>query len=449
MPFIESREWNTPRLMQAGLLAVFVLSLLLTLAAISGARSHRRALQAVGRDSAPSIIAARHIRAALADMDANAANELLDPAHSAAALKLFESRRVEAANAIIVAAKNITYGDAEEIPIRQLVSGMGVYSAQMQSARDFKAASSERFLDAYRAAAATMDTVLLPAAAALDKANRDALDAAYAAQKSASSQSFLFLAMAAALAAASLVSLQLFLSTRTRRTFNPMLIAATLAVVIFAFYTAHAFQGADQELKIAKEDAFESIHALWLARSLSYSANSDESRYLLDAARAAAYENDFSTKVRRIANLPVVASESSFLRTLNAGKPVAGFTGYLADELNNITFPGERDAAVETLTRYFFYLAVDKQIRALETSGQHARAVALCVGSAEGQSDWAFNRFDESLGRTLDVNQTAFDAAVARGFADLSNFEVIAPLAALLIAALSWLGLRPRLREYS
>jgi hypothetical protein len=38
-------------------------------------------------------------------------------------------------------------------------------------------------------------------------------------------------------------------------------------------------------LKVAKQDAFDSILALTQARAVSYDANADESRYLVDPAR--------------------------------------------------------------------------------------------------------------------------------------------------------------------
>ncbi len=440
--------WTTPRSLQVGLFAAFGSSLLLMIAAIGDARSHRHAMQAVGRDSAPSIIAAQHIRSALADMDANAANELLDPPNAAAALRTFEDRRREAADAIVAAAQNITYGDAERVPIQKLAFGVGTYSSQVQAARDLKAASDKRFIDVYRDATKTMDAVLLPAASDLDKANRDVLNATYAAQKGESSRALAFLAVTVLMAGGTLIALQIFLSRRMRRTFNPMLMAATFGVLVFGIYAGRSFRAADRELKIAKEDAFESIHALWLTRSLAYWANSDESRYLIDGAQAAIHESDFFSKARRIASLPAGINRADVIRSLSSGIHVEGFTGYLADELNNITFVGEREAAIETLTRYLVYLDLDKRIRGLEESGQHPGAVALCVGNGPGQSDWAFNRFDESLGRTLEVNQKEFNRAVVRGFADVAGFELMAPIGALAIAAFAWLGMRDRIREY-
>jgi serine/threonine protein phosphatase PrpC len=62
---------------------------------------------------------------------------------------------------------------------------------------------------------------------------------------------------------------------------------------IFLGFTTRAFLCASHNLKVAKEDAFESIQDLRKVRSISYSANGDESRYLLDTAFASQHEQAF------------------------------------------------------------------------------------------------------------------------------------------------------------
>ena len=78
--------------------------------------------------------------------------------------------------------------------------------------------------------------------------------------------------------------------------------------------------------------------------------------------------------------------------------------GYLADELNNITFAGELAAAEETLLKFLDYLKIDQQIRDLKDERQ---AVDLCLGTQPGQSDWAFDQFDQALGKTIKINRDA------------------------------------------
>ncbi len=393
-PAVLPPVWTTPQILKAGVAGICAASLLLMGAAIAGARSHRHAMQVVGRDSAPSIVAAEHIRAALADMDASAAVELLAGKDAAAAHDAFERRRTEAISAIVAAAENITFGDSERKPIQQLALGVGTYTAGIQTARD------RREITAWREAGRFMDSTLLPAADELDRANRKALDETYDGQKATSTRALVFLVLAGAALGGVLILVQVFLLRRMRRTLNPLLFLATLAAFIFVIYAGQHFGASDRDLKIAKEDAFDSIHNLWQARSTAYATAGDQSRALFDTAQRAVYDRDFGVKAEMV-------------------------SGFLAEELKNITFAaeGEQQAADETVARFNEY----------RTS----------------KASSVFQRFDVALDKTLDINQRQFDAAVARGFKDVDRFEISAPVVAFLISFLAWLGLRPRIREYA
>src|ERR1700730_18397614 len=102
----------------------------------------------------------------------------------------------------------------------------------------------------------------------------------------------------------------------------------------------------------------------------------------------------------------------------------------------------------QMLRTYAQYYALDGQIRALETSGQHDQAVTLDTGSAVGQSDWAFAQFDAALGQTLGINEQWFADSTQRAFDDLNGMDVLGPVAGLIVGVLAWLGLQPRIAEY-
>jgi hypothetical protein len=442
-------RWNTLQILKASRGGLLALDALLLIAAIAGTGVHRDAMKTVGKDSAPSIIAAQHIKSALADMDADAANELLGaPGTMAEAVKAYEGRRVEAAKALIAAAENITYGESERTPIQALQVGMGTYERVVQRARDLHERGDAEFVAAYRDAAKLMDETLLPAADALDKANNEVLERAYQGQSGKSAAVRGFFVLAGLLLVGALVAIQIFLTKRTRRTLNPLLVAATLLVAGSVEYTMGAMGTERRQLKVAKEDAFTSIHALWRARAVAYWANSDESRYLLDPAHAAEHERHFFAKSEALAKLPLGMKLQDIGTAERNGIHVEAFSGYLADELNNITFAGEREAAVDTLLRFEDYLGVDRQIRQLEQGGKHREAVDLCIGTKEGQSNWAFDRYDKALGATLDINQGAFDEAVQQGLSTLVGLEIKVSAMAAAIAVLAFLGLAARIREY-
>jgi hypothetical protein len=120
----------------------------------------------------------------------------------------------------------------------------------------------------------------------------------------------------------------------------------------------------------------------------------------------------------------------------------------LSDELNNITFTGERELAIETLKSFNDYLKIDTQIRKLASSGKLAEAIALCVGVNKGESNWAFDRYKDIHTQLMDLNKKEFEQNIALGNDRLANFEVIAATALGSIAILTLFGLRPRLAEY-
>jgi len=374
---------TTPQILKTGLVGIWISTLLLMTAVIAGARSHRDEMKVIGIDSAPSIIHSLRIRTALADMDAHAASESRD---------VFEDRRKEAVSAIVDAAKNITYKDERE-PIEILALGLSTYTAQVQAARD------RHDIAAWREAQKIMDDSLLPNADALDKANRNELDKAYEAQKGASRLALTMLILGGLLTGAALISVQIFTAARMRRVVNPFLFLATVGAWIFVVYAGQRYQASDYHLKVAKKDAFESIHSLWQARATAYSANGDLARAALDPAQRTSHEAAFRTRTGKV-------------------------RGFLADELRNITFEGEEEAARETAKRFDEY--------------QSAKTPA------------ALKDFDDALDKTLQINERAFNEAVNRGYRqDLANFEITAPIWAAAICLLAWLGMRPRIREYS
>jgi hypothetical protein len=95
-------------------------------------------------------------------------------------------------------------------------------------------------------------------------------------------------------------------------------------------------------LKVAKQDAFDSILALTQARAVSYDANADETRFLVDPGRAAAYqdasvitinENAFTAAIRdgHTTGSPWIALIPAMGTALIAGLAIAGTHRRLAE----------------------------------------------------------------------------------------------------------------------
>jgi hypothetical protein len=75
---LSKREnWDTPRKL-LGMAVAVVLATICLFFSISNATSEsKNAVRSIGKDCAPSIVAAQEIAAALADFDANTTNELI------------------------------------------------------------------------------------------------------------------------------------------------------------------------------------------------------------------------------------------------------------------------------------------------------------------------------------------------------------------------------------
>jgi hypothetical protein len=442
---------KTPQILKLGLHSTWVMSVLLMSLAIAGVQTQRQAVQTIGKDAAPSILSAQGIKDSLADLDANVANELIARSgENPAAVKAYGERQEKLSKLLVGVAENITYGDAERKPIETLQLELGNYMMLVQKARDYhRQGDTAATIAAYRASAKAMDNTLLPTAAILDEVNWREMERIYAQQQHARTGSIGLILVCGAGLVGVLVALQLFLNIRMRRTLNPFLLLATILAVGAVLDTTRIFLSTGHHLKVAKEDAFTSLHALRQGRAIAYSANAAESRYLLDKAFAANHEQAFFKHVDLIAKLPSGMTYEQLLSAVRSGQLLPGFTGFLADELKNITFQGEREAAVETLNTFARYFAIDAQIRQLEKSGQHQAAVALCIGTNPNQSNWAFEEFKKAHSKTMDINKAEFDKAIDASFNTLNGFEIKMPILMGSIALFTFLGLRPRMREYS
>ena len=442
------KPWNTLRVLRATLIGVSGLVLLLFLACAAGAYVHRTAVETIGTQAAPTIIAAQKIRTALASMDASAANDLLasNQAESETARREYEQSRLEAAQALLYAARSITYGAGGRDQLEKIQMQLGSYEALIQRARDLHDAKDPRAVDTYAEAASLIDNDLLPAGEQLDNANFRRLEEAYARQGAYSIGSRVVVLLFGIALLGALLWLQSFITNRTRRILNLPLIAATMAALAFTLWGLTVFGTEERELKTAKQDAFTSIRALWKARAAAYSAAGDETRFLLHSSKLPGPGEDFQRNVSSLVLLPPNVAMYDVAR--DGLSENSGATGYLADEIHNITFPREREPAVEMTAKFAEYLSADRQIRFLDASGKRADAVAFRLGTLPGQARDVFAQFDNALDRTLAVNQRAFDEAVDTGLSALAHFEAKAAAAAVLIVFLVFAGLAPRIAEY-
>jgi hypothetical protein len=460
--------WTTPTQLWVLMGAVTLSTLLLFWALSNGINDSRQAFKTVGSDSVPSINYALDIYFALSDMDADAANYLLlaeEPSPNltqAEVVIAYDQRRQLASDRLVSAAQNITYGDKERKPILAITAGIQRFDAAVSRAEllsdqhDLVGA-----LVAYRQATDLMHAPsasggLLQSALDLANANHDALTAGYQSARTAGGRDVALVVVAGLLLLSSLIGLQLLLAGRTRRALSLPAVAATVLALLLLVGGAATLRANDDHLKVAKQDAYDSVYALRQLRAIAFDANADESRYLADPQRAQQYEQAFLTKSLALASFPQpvtiatydAALASEFVATQN-GESAPNLGGAFGTALRNITFAGESKAAWATLATYSRYELDDRTLRHDNTSGNFKEAVRFDTSSAPSDSDGHFNAFDDALGKWTQINQSAFDGAVAAGNGNLSGWQVYPLVGAILIVALTFVGLRPRLGEYS
>lgn len=438
---------------------------LVVLMAVGVGRQDRN-LRVIGDQAAPVVAAAGDLYFALNDMDAQVANVLLVGSEQGLgftrdqALDIYEQRRRQADGDLQRAAAAAP-DPATQRAIRDVLDQLGRYEALAAQALLLDGQQSHpaghppaAALANYRQATDLLATGLLPAAQALTDRNAHALEDTYQVQRGTTLTLRTWVAVTGAVLLAVLVVLQVYLYRRFRRVLNPALAVATLLALAFTVSGTALLGGEAEHLRVAKKDAFDSILALTQARAVSYDANADESRYLVDPDRAAMYQQSFLAKSQRLAGLPDAtigsydAALDDALRAYHADTADVGWQGFYGTEFHNITFSGERQAAEATLARYQAYQLDDRHIRQLATSGQLRDAIAFCTSYAPGASNYAFDQYDKALAALIAINQNAFNGAIAGGRHDLRGWPFIPWVAGLAILALTVGGIVPRITEY-
>jgi hypothetical protein len=435
--------------------AIFILAAVLCAASINAANQCREAIKSIGRDCAPSIIAAQQIKQDLAKFDANSADFLLA---KDANLPIYQELETQAetlknqfSDALITAAQNITFGDSERIPITKLSSGIIHYGELVASANQHENSEATRFI---ANASNYLHHDLLTAAQDLDKANTTVLDHVYNLRsQSLHIQSILFFLLWCLLNLL-LLGTGIYLWKGTKRILNLGILMAVFLSVILAFQVFLATEGSAYRLKVITKDAFDSIHWLWSARATAEDAYGARARVLLFAKsddQPVALRNleDCQVKILRLPPGQITLS-----RLQNDPEPAEilsknpQFKGYLADELRNITFTGEREAALAAVQAWSRYSETDQQTAVLETNNRHSDAVALHLYEEPSGGLGAATRVDQALELVIRINQVVFDKTVAEGLSKLQGLDWTVAALCLGVMITTTAGIWPRIREY-
>jgi hypothetical protein len=434
---------------------IFILAAVLCAASINAANQCREAVKSIGRDCAPSIIAAQQIKQDLAKLDANSADLLLA---KNANLPIYQELQAQAetlknqfSDSLITAAQNITFGDAERVPITKLSSGIIHYGELVAAANLHQDTEASPLI---AKASNYLHTELLTAGQDLDKANTTVLDNVYNLRsQSLHIQSIVFF-LIWCLMNLLLVGTGIYLWKATKRVLNVGIVAGLFLSIILAFQVFVATEESAYRLKVITKDCFDSIHWLWSARAVAADAYGARGRVLLFAhsdnqPNALRNLEDCQGKILQLPpgqiTLSALRKDPQPAETLTKNPQ---FKGFLADELRNITFTGEREAALAAVQTWSRYCEADQQSAALETNNRHSDAVSLHLSKEASGGLGTATRFDQALELVIAINQAVFDKTVGEGLNKLQGLDWMVVALCLGVMATTIAGIWPRIREY-
>lgn len=426
------RKWSTPQWIRVLTGTAALTAVVLGLVVGSVLTTVRDGLAVIGGQAAPQVSATTDLYFAFSDLDAQLANVLLvgnDPALAAnrkLAMDLYEQRRTQADADL----QQIATDPSAKQAVRSVLDQYGRFeflAAQViqldQRENSPAGRPSQTLLDIHRQATDVMRQAL-KSVQGLTDTNHDLLTTTYQSDLDGISSARAWVIVIGLALVLLLLAVQVYLRKALRRRLNPALIVATLMAAGLTITGTALLSTEANHLTVAKSNAFDSIIALSRARAVSYDANADESRYLVDPARAGQYEQAFVDKSHLLDR-------------------------YFQTELANITFPGELAAAQHTVDAYRVYQNDDKRIRRLATGNELLSAIALNIGTTPNTSNYDFGQYDKALQSVIDVNQQAFEQAIGDGQSELDGWTGIIPaVLVLLMIGLIAVGVWPRLAEY-
>lgn len=428
---LDFRRWTTP----VWLYVILVVNVLVVgnfYFSVSTSNERQTvAVKTLGQDATTGIIAAQRVKAGLAEMDALVGEALLS-GNTTTLMQDYATKRQEVTHNLLKASEKVVYGPAEETPINKISYVLPVYHKLVSDAiaaanRGDKAGA----VAAYREASKLMSGTMLPAADFLDKAYTYALNQRYGGQVAEASSSHTVVLVSGIALLVILLAAQLFYMKRFRRVVSIPMAVGTAVVAVFFGYVLIQSGSVTSNSRAARDDAFDSVHILWRARAEAVSVRRAELLIALDPANSAEYKKAFEASSNRVLRLPEGQSFEQVAGQLKGQNISDDLGGYLASEVRSIDFDGEHQAAVDAVSAFGRYINSVRGQSQISTTGQN------------------FNQFLTQLDAVKTINQDQFDAKAAKAQSALSGLALADMLVSLLVALLIYVGLSPRIKEYS
>jgi hypothetical protein len=461
VPAIILRRETPNRLrLLAALAAVAAAVLLFSLTLVMISLQDR--VRVIGREAAPQAATAADLYFTLSDLDAQVTRILLagDSDELAGsrvdALGAYRDRGHQADRDLQTFLSSGA-GEAEQAIALRIMDSLAVYRQRVGEALAAQAAATQASSTATSAAAGRIppDALgywtqatdllhlrLLPEAEQLRRHSQSRLDEAYAQKAATESTGVTAAVLLGGSLAGALIYLQVWMTRRFRRTWNPALTAATALALLLPVAATIVLQVQARQLADGRDRGLGPYLALSELRALGYDAAADTGRYLV-SANLAYYREDFVQKSACLTGDIACPTPS-----LKPGQ------WELTSEHETVTGAASARGGLPKLAgtvaadRWAAYRTVHDRIVRLADAGRTGEAVRQLTGIRRGDAAFDFAYYDAAVAAVTTTREQDFDRALRAAETTLTGWSVLPGLILTVVMALIPLGVRPRLAEY-
>ena len=442
---VPARASTTPRRLRTLSLLVALGSGLLAALGTAAVVTTQSTIDGMGHSTVPAIIDSQKIHESLADADRSAANAFLSGGIEALGpSQQYSVDMMAAHDGLEQASEANAVGPRATQELRQVMDDVMDYVGLVETARAYNRQGFPLGATYLRAASRLMHQPqdgILARVDALGTLNSENLDREGTSMWLAAGTLAVFY-LVAIVVFGLLLFTQGFLRSRFRRRQSPGVLAGTILLIslagglaVQAFYTY-------RNVEDAQLHAVARLQTLWQVRSLAVDANGNQSLSLIARGNGGIFDDAFRAETKQLVDRPLTDQLVD-----DAARGDVRFKGLLADEIQTSTYPGEHEAAVRALRAYQQFLQIDAAVRDQAATNPDG-AVSLALGRGPGQLGAAFADLDGWLNRAITIDQAKYDEATAAARPNLV-VEIGVLLCAFGIALLVFLGLAPRIAEYT
>lgn len=394
-----------------------------------------------------------------------------DDATRAEALSVYEERRTEA-NRAALETSSLTGGDDEAVAtMGEILDGVGHYERLAAEVLLLSAESngdeavSAEVRELYAEATDHMREEVLPKAYNLSLESTSIIRAANEEGDATLRQGQLLVALTGVVVIATLVILQFYVRSKFRRRLSPALLAASVVVAVVAAGTVNSLAAVSADLRTATDDGLDSEVRLAQARAISAATSGDQTRYLIDGARADTYEQTYLETSQSVLFVPgdnvdtfAEAAEVAVAEYRGESHDTAlfdeileeqpdGMLGLLGEHASTQRLTAEQQDGVENVLEA--YLQVRQADLEMRDSSTLLDAAELRLDEGDDGLAGAHSAYEAALTELIEIHNETFVDAVDSANSELSLSNLLLPVGAVLAAALVVFGVRPRIVEYT